>query len=163
LNLLSLIDILFVSEGEAASITKYSEEQDIAGNVDPECLMHHVAAEIQKSSPKTLVIMTLGAEGAVALQYGAIVAKKSGFTLPGPVVDATGAGDAFAAGFLAVVMEQQHQQKQQELDMFHPLFLDKWLQAALQMGCALGAACVMKEGASTLLSQQDIDSYLSRP
>jgi sugar/nucleoside kinase (ribokinase family) len=79
-----LIDILFVNEEELLCLTQDSDRE----------------AALAKVSPKVpLLVVTMGAEGAMAIRDG------ERFTVAaepvGRVVDTTGAGDLFAAGFLA--------------------------------------------------------------
>lgn len=79
-----LIDILFVNEGELATLTGESEFE----------------AGLAKLAPNLpILVATRGAHGAVALmggQRGEVAAEPIA-----KVVDTTGAGDLFAAGFLA--------------------------------------------------------------
>ena len=78
------IDILFVNDDEVRCLTQ---------NDDLEAAMAEVAAQV------SLLVVTMGAEGAAAFRGG----KR--FTVAAEpvakVVDTTGAGDLFAAGFLA--------------------------------------------------------------
>ena len=79
-----LIDILFANEVEIASLIE-SEDFDAA------------VAEVAAKVP--LLVVTRGASGAIAMQGGA---RTSVAAEPiAAVVDTTGAGDLFAAGFLA--------------------------------------------------------------
>ncbi|WP_214319873.1 carbohydrate kinase family protein [Nonomuraea sediminis] len=73
-----------------------------------------------------LAVVKLGSQGAVAARDGKVVAAAEGITAE--VVDSTGAGDAFAAGFLTA-----------RLDGFSE-------EAALQAGCRAGAECVALVG-----------------
>ncbi|TZG26413.1 adenosine kinase [Sphingomonas montanisoli] len=79
-----LIDILFANDGELCAIT---------GIADFDAALAHLATQVP------LLIVTCGPEGAVGVAGG----KR--FDVPaepaGPVVDTTGAGDAFAAGVFA--------------------------------------------------------------
>lgn len=79
-----LIDILFVNESELATLTG---EEDFDTGFD------QIAAKVP------VLVATKGAKGAVAQAYGerAVVAAAP----VAKVVDTTGAGDQFAAGFLA--------------------------------------------------------------
>ncbi|MEU6715253.1 sugar kinase [Nonomuraea sp. NPDC046802] len=71
-------------------------------------------------------VVKLGAAGALAAVDGAIVARVAGVSAE--VVDSTGAGDAFAAGFLAGTLHGVSEQ------------------VALEAGCRAGAACVAQVG-----------------
>jgi sugar/nucleoside kinase (ribokinase family) len=71
-------------------------------------------------------VVKLGAAGAVAAVDGAIVATAAG--VPADTVDSTGAGDAFAAGFLTATLQGADEG------------------GALESGCRAGAACVAQVG-----------------
>ncbi|SEG27110.1 Sugar or nucleoside kinase, ribokinase family [Nonomuraea solani] len=71
-------------------------------------------------------IVKLGAEGALAAVNGEVVASSG--ALSAEVVDSTGAGDAFAAGYLAATLQGVSEE------------------AALQAGCRAGAECVAQVG-----------------
>lgn len=77
-------DILLASVEDAAAL---------AGTATPE-----VAADFYQRLGPALVVVTMGAEGALLADGDRRVRIPA---LPGPVVDATGAGDAFAGAFLA--------------------------------------------------------------
>jgi len=148
LDLLPLIDVLFVSQGEAAGITKYP----VVSQEDNNSLIQHASMIFARASPDTLIVLTLGSKGAVAIRNGQVLARQSAATLAGPVLDPTGAGDAFTAGFLASLMLQKSQNPNLDCEFDS--------RKALKLGCALGAACVMKKGASTSLSMQEIQDCL---
>ncbi|MFC5829350.1 carbohydrate kinase family protein [Nonomuraea insulae] len=71
-------------------------------------------------------VVKLGADGALAAMDGAVVATAAGVSAE--VVDSTGAGDAFAAGYLAATLRGYGEQ------------------AALEAGCRAGAECVAQVG-----------------
>jgi sugar/nucleoside kinase (ribokinase family) len=71
-------------------------------------------------------IVKLGSQGALAAVGGQVVAVAPGVSAE--VVDSTGAGDAFAAGFLTATLHGVSEE------------------AALQAGCRAGAACVAQVG-----------------
>lgn len=77
-------DILLASVEDAAAL---------AGTATPEA-----AADFYQRLGPALVVVTMGAEGALLADGERRVRIPA---LPGPVVDATGAGDAFAGAFLA--------------------------------------------------------------
>lgn len=77
-------DILLASVEDAAAL---------AGTATPEA-----AADFYQRLGPALVVVTMGAEGALLADGDRRVRIPA---LPGPVVDATGAGDAFAGAFLA--------------------------------------------------------------
>ncbi|MFB4285385.1 MULTISPECIES: carbohydrate kinase family protein [unclassified Nonomuraea] len=71
-------------------------------------------------------VVKLGADGALAAVDGAVVATAPGVSTE--VVDSTGAGDAFAAGYLAATLRGYG------------------VQAGLEAGCRAGAECVAQVG-----------------
>ncbi|MEV0383722.1 sugar kinase [Nonomuraea sp. NPDC050643] len=71
-------------------------------------------------------VVKLGADGALAAVRGEIVATVE--AMSAEVVDSTGAGDAFAAGFLTATLQGVREE------------------AALQAGCRAGAECVAQVG-----------------
>jgi len=79
-----LIDILFVNDDEVRCLTQIE---------DIETAIAKVAAQVP------LLVVTMGAEGAVAIKDG--VRSSVAAEPVARVVDTTGAGDLFAAGFLA--------------------------------------------------------------
>lgn len=79
------------------------------------------AAELLSERYGTAVVK-LGAEGALAARQGRIVASADG--VRAELIDSTGAGDAFAAGFLSARLGGADEQ------------------AALEAGCRAGADCV---------------------
>ncbi|MGW0805391.1 carbohydrate kinase family protein [Nonomuraea sp. NPDC002799] len=83
-------------------------------------------AAVQLSEMYGTAIVKLGAEGALAAVGGEVVARAT--SVSAEVVDTTGAGDAFAAGFLAATLHDVSEE------------------AALQAGCRAGAACVAQVG-----------------
>ncbi|MEW9549192.1 carbohydrate kinase family protein [Nonomuraea sp. NPDC050783] len=83
------------------------------------------AAELLSERYGTAVVK-LGARGALAAVSGTVIAQVAG--VAADVVDTTGAGDAFAAGFLAATLRGCGEE------------------AALEEGCRAGAACVAQVG-----------------
>ncbi|MFG2073199.1 carbohydrate kinase family protein [Nonomuraea maritima] len=71
-------------------------------------------------------VVKMGADGALAAVDGSVVATAAGLTAE--VVDSTGAGDAFAAGFLTAALQGAGEA------------------AALEAGCRAGAECVAQVG-----------------
>ncbi|WP_420606780.1 adenosine kinase [Novosphingopyxis sp.] len=78
----NMIDILFANE----------EEAGILEDSDPEAAIETLARDVP------LLVITRGPRGAIAIQDGK---RYEVAALPTSVVDTTGAGDLFAAGFLA--------------------------------------------------------------
>ena len=137
------------------------------------------------SSPSfsTVVVVTMGPQGAVALAEGRIVAQVSPAVTVERVVDPTGAGDAFAAGFVQGLWHWRRRkqiQKQQNGDREARLFADlsssegnddettkstkrnscQWpveaILEGLHWGCAMGTSAVTIAGASVPASMESI-------
>jgi len=87
-SLLPLADLVFVSDDEAAMLWDATDE----------ALLYHLAG----FGPST-VVLKRGAQGCLALAGGALLEQGA---FPAEVVDPIGAGDAFAAGYLAGIVEQ---------------------------------------------------------
>lgn len=94
-ELISVTEVLFINVGEAHAILK-KEEQPLP--------IERVAAEIYKMCPK-IVVITDGRKGAYAFD-----GKQLDFcpTFPSKRVEATGAGDAFATGYIGAIMSGIH-------------------------------------------------------
>lgn len=86
--ILELTDILFVNKQEAIFLTKSESLQNLHKN-------------LQKLGPK-LTVITDGKNGATASASGKMVSVAS-FSDNSPIVDMTGAGDAFSSGFLSAI------------------------------------------------------------
>ncbi len=84
------IDLLFANQDEVLQLT---------GRADPESALTELAAKVD-----TLVV-TRGADGATAIAHGERISIPAAPV--GHVVDTTGAGDLFAAGFLAARARQK--------------------------------------------------------
>ncbi len=106
------IDILFANEGEICALAQTDDWQ----------------AAVQKLAPKTpLLVVTRGADGALCIQDGqhtSVPAQKIE-----KLIDTTGAGDHFAAGFLTGYCEGQN------------------LKTALTMGAVAAAEIISHYGA----------------
>ena len=145
-DLLPLVDYLICSEVEAANIANAGGEGE--GND-----LHQLASFFHRASPNTCVVVTLGARGAVALRDGKILLRqKAPVDLADPV-DPTGAGDAFAAGFLHGIHGRSGSSIESEV-------ADSLLRSGLFYGCTIGTSCVMKEGASAPASSEEIDALI---
>lgn len=143
-DLLPLVDYLICSEVEAACIANAGGEG--VGND-----LHQLASFYHRASPNTCVVVTLGAKGAVALRDGKIL-RQGAVALADPV-DPTGAGDAFAAGFLHGIYSSSGSSTGSEV-------AGSLLRSGLFYGCTIGTSCVMKEGASTPASSEEIDALI---
>jgi len=112
--ILEKIDILLLNQEEASLLTKipYRKEKEVFAKLDN--LIPGIA------------IMTKGKEGAV-VSNGRYLWKTK--PLSGPLVEKTGAGDAFGAGFLTGFIQKRD------------------ISFAIQLGIANASACLQKTGA----------------
>ncbi|MBX6385390.1 MAG: sugar kinase [Microbispora sp.] len=112
----------FLRETAWASVVipNLEEALVLADTADPE------AAALALSRHYGTAVVKLGADGALAARDGRIVARAA--APPAEVVDSTGAGDAFAAGFLVAWMAGSTPEE------------------ALRKGCEAGAAAVAQIG-----------------
>ena len=125
--------MLLCSDVEAKAISRASSVEAAAG-------------ALLRAGVRAAVVVTLGAEGALALgvdraRLGGVVLLRQRAARGAAVADTTGAGDAFNAGFLHV---------------FHATGGD--LRAALSWGCACGTACCAHVGASPALEVEQIEA-----
>ena len=164
LDLLPLVDYLICSELEAECIANAgsandSDEKDatstatteISGSID----IQRLAAFFYRASPKTCVVVTLGSKGAVALRDCEIVHRQEAPANISDPVDPTGAGDAFAAGFLHGIHRLRGESSEIGDD-------SSILRSGLFHGCLLGTSCVMKEGASTPATSDELDALMQK-
>lgn len=93
LNLLKVTEVLFVNRREADQLTQSSHEEEI----------HRVMAHLKKLGP-AYAVMTDGKNGAYAYDGTQLDFAPM---FPGKRVEATGAGDAFATGFLGAIMHSK--------------------------------------------------------
>jgi len=115
-SLLDLADVIICNEVELASLAGGTVES----GSEAEAMRQLRRFESQ------IVVVTLGAHGAVALERSAVVSQPA-FEVP--VVDTVGAGDAFVAGFVA------------------GNWFSAGLATALRWGCAAGSLATTKSGA----------------
>ncbi|MFA6982185.1 MAG: carbohydrate kinase family protein [Patescibacteria group bacterium] len=114
-NMLGVTDVLFVNREEAEMLTKKEADLEV---------LHK---ELQKLGPK-LTVITEGKKGSSA--YDGVTLEKMGIEQDvRPIVDKTGAGDAYAAGFLAA------------------LFYNKPLRTAMRWGTANSSSVIRDIGA----------------
>lgn len=93
-SIYSLCDYMTPNESEAAGLT----EQSVAGIADAER-----AADALLARGVRNVVITLGAQG--ALVRNSVISKHVAALDAGPVVETTGAGDAFNGGFAVALSE----------------------------------------------------------
>jgi len=109
---ISLADVLILNEEEALFISE-------TGNIE--------SALIKLAAITSLVVVKRGAHGAMAIFEKALIAEVPGITVD--VRDTTGAGDSFAAGFMA------------------EWFTSKNLQKAMEYGASQAQLCILSVGA----------------
>jgi sugar/nucleoside kinase (ribokinase family) len=112
-NILEVTDILFVNKEEAQRLTDVNEQ-----SIE---VMHKKLREL---GPK-LTVITLGTNGATA-HDGTKMITKEAFEIEGKIMDKTGAGDSYTAGFLGA------------------LFYGKDLETAMRWG-AINSSHVIRE------------------
>lgn len=124
---LHLLKILIINEHEGAGLS---------GEKTTDCIIE----TLSKRYPKTIIVMTLGREGAICVADGEIT------KCPSPdveVIDTTCAGDTFIGFFLTAYLH------------------NKSIKECLQAGCAAGALAVSRPGASDSIPFKDELNNLS--
>ncbi len=138
-KVLAHTEILFVNKEEAELLlfNHYGEKDD-----DSNGYIEKLAAKLQQKGIKTVVI-TNGKEGSYVLDEDGTFHSRDMF--PGEVVERTGAGDAFASGFLAATI--------------HGLSVPE----AMTWGSANAASVVEHIGAETgLLTKEKMEITISK-
>jgi sugar/nucleoside kinase (ribokinase family) len=115
-------EFLELAAGAGLLLPNAAEAAALTGEASPPAAARALARRFGE------VVVTLGAEGALWTD-GSDEVRVAAAELPGPPVDTTGAGDAFAAGLLAARAEGAAPR------------------AALSAGCALAARAVVTPGA----------------
>ena len=132
-SLIALSDYFIPNETEAALLTGMPVE-----NVEQ---AKAAAKELQRRGVRN-VILTLGAKGALVQQADGTSTVIAAFSA-GPVVETTGAGDAFCGGFAAALAE------------------GKELLSAVRFGCATAGISVTRHGtAPSMPSRKEIDALM---
>jgi len=125
------------------------EAAEITGEKDPK-----KAAEILMHKGARFVVISLGGEGLIALT------KETVFKMPSfkvPVIDPTGAGDAFCAG---IIESLAHMADRKPLDIAN--LSEDELSHILLEGEAAGAACVTMVGTTTGVRREIVDKILKK-
>ena len=136
-ELLPHVDVLLCNQREAAAIAGMS----LAGRRPTWDEMDEAVRRLQELGAP-LVVVTLGSDGAFAASREQWWFQPT--SQPNAVVDTTGAGDAFAAGFLFGWCGSQD------------------VQRGLVYGCACGTSVVSQVGGSTPIEAASVDSYMRR-
>lgn len=115
-NILKKVDVLFLNQEEAGILTKipFAEEQNIFKKIDDIC--------------PGVVVMTKGGEGVIVSDGKYLYRAKP--NLNRSIIDATGAGDSFASGFISDYIRYNGD-----------------IEKAIQLGMANSEACLTKVGA----------------
>lgn len=154
LELLPLLDFCIMNELEADCISRRNKNDN---NTDA---IQHWAHFFASASRKTCVIVTQGPCGAVALYNGNVIATQAAVNVQ--VVDPTGAGDAFASGFLHGLWNWRQQQAF-ESELVHD---DEWpieaIQQGLYWGCSVASCSVQMRGASVPSPPELIQEFLDK-
>lgn len=163
-ELLPLIDFLILNALEAGNISGIDIDEDELLDEKRKALkLSELAEYFFEKSAFTHVIITLGPLGAVCLFNGEVLASISCPKRIEKPLDPTGAGDAFAAGFLFGVMNWRKQKSYGECAEIGSLLQGSWDNAiveGMKYGCAAGTACVTKAGASVVASKEEIQELL---
>lgn len=139
LELLPYLDFLILNQLEAERITGQNDEEKWA-------------SAFAAASPDTYILVTRGSHGAVALRRGKIVAKQ--MTCMVKVVDPTGAGDAFAAGFLYGLYKYCGKANSNDWSL-------EAVQQGLLWGCTVGTSNVLTKGASVPSKAKYVEDFLN--
>lgn len=149
LDILRFIDFLILSEVEARHITRYQWTMKDDG--DYSSFFDHVAQFSPFQNADTYIIVTLQSKGAVAIYNGNIVHRqKTSPEIDNPI-DPTGAGDAFAAGFLHGYLSFRRSGGEDQ----------EAVKEGMRWGCATGTCSVMVQGASVPSQKECIEQNLN--
>jgi len=163
-DVLPLVDFLILNALEAGKITKVEvEEKDCGGSVNRAVVFAKWAEYFWSKSPLTHVIVTLGSIGAVCFYQGEVVASMGSPKKYECPVDPTGAGDAFAAGFLFGIMNWRKHHGHEDFAEIGSMLEVSWSQAIIEgmrYGCCAGTACVSRPGASVPASKEELLKFL---
>lgn len=139
-ELLKYFDIFIVNQEEASYLTDISYQK--------ENLVFQKLDELIQG----LVVMTKGPKG-VSVSDGKIL-WQAGIYPEKRIVDRTGAGDAFASGFVSVFAKEKVKKAG-----FRSIFQDKKIKEAIKVGSANGTSVVEHVGAKTgILYKKDLQN-----
>lgn len=153
LSILQHIDFLVLNELETKSITKFKCEDSDEGEMK---FIRH-ASEFFSQYNRTCFIVTRGSKGAIAIHGGQIIHQQTTSPEIDNPIDPTGAGDAFAAGFLHGYLSYQAQSENKD-----PCVLSTdAVKTGMQWACAAGTCSVMVQGASVPSKKESIERILN--
>ncbi|GAX09974.1 hypothetical protein FisN_11Lh035 [Fistulifera solaris] len=143
-EVVSCLDFIIVNELEANRIMQRGRKDESIPpcNYDP---LPDWLSFWSPLNPKACIVVTRGSEGAVAFRNGTVLASLRP-AVPVQLVDPTGAGDAFAAGFLYGIWSE-HDNDSNKTNHQNVLSAQD-IANGLQWGCAVGTASVKVRGAS---------------
>lgn len=163
-ELVPLIDFFIMNELEANKILLRAERADAPGTPSASPGLDPVVAawinHFSSLSPTTHFVVTRGADGAVAFRNFRRVATLHP-AVAVPVVDPTGAGDSFTAGFLYGIWSRKRQPGYTD-DCAHEAWSPDDIKQGLLWGCAVGTAAVTIRGASVPSRLEDIMGLYER-
>ncbi len=164
-DLLPLVDFLILNALEAGKISKIPiDELDGGNDLNRAVVFTQLADFFWTKSPQTYVIVTLGKAGALAMYEGEIIASIHSPKVYNSPLDPTGAGDAFAAGFLYGITSWRQQRNHDTCAEIGSYLEGSWTEAiieGLKYGSAAGTACVMTPGASVPASKEKIEKLMN--
>ncbi|KAL3781321.1 hypothetical protein ACHAW5_007175 [Stephanodiscus triporus] len=147
-DIMKYIDFLILSEVEAQNITRYQ------GGGKESDFYHHVADFSHFKNSQTYIIVTLQSKGAVAFYGGQIIhGQKTSPKVDNPI-DPTGAGDAFAAGFLHGFLHQHAGGDE--------IISSAAVKEGMRWACATGTSSIMVQGASVPIEKKYIEKILNK-
>jgi sugar/nucleoside kinase (ribokinase family) len=155
-DLLSLVDFAILNEYEANRIAR---AKGTTTTEVTDCRLDAWMSALSPLNPRTCFVITRGAKGAVAFRNGAVLATLTPAATV-EVVDPTGAGDAFAAGFLHGIWSSRARQQKAgtggDDDAKHGSWSVENVKVGLDWGCAMGTAAVALRGASNPPDTKDV-------
>lgn len=183
-EVIPLLDFLIMNDLEAKYIVQRGRRGGLAADQDEgedsqvafSLPIEEWACYFQQVSPRTCVIITRGAMGAVALLNGKMIASQA--ACPVNPVDPTGAGDSFTAGFLHGLWAWRHGQQHTGSPTTNDAtsmsssnskssttgatdssleWPEEAIKQALLWGCAVGTSSILVRGASVPSKKADIE------
>jgi len=169
-ELIPLVDMLIMNEIEAEKILARGRKG--RGEAEPVLAVANPTEDwvdfFSSLSATTLFVVTRGASGAVAFYDGKILAAVDP-AIEVKVVDPTGAGDSFTAGFLYGAFlsaddsqQQEHRGEEREYTTIGRRWSRDAIQRGLLWGCAVGTASVTIRGASIPPEIQNVKDIYER-
>jgi sugar/nucleoside kinase (ribokinase family) len=152
-SLMRSLDFVILNELEATSLLSRLQSKPIRDDY-----FDDLKPLFSKLSEKTVFVVTRGSNGAIAFRNGVVLAQVNK-SVAVQVVDPTGAGDAFAAGFLQGVFEWKSVNCGLDVE---EAWTAKAIEHGLSLGCATGTASIQTKGASIPSSCSVIENILQK-